>query len=94
MPDANRARINDALNEVCAAVGADGRTSAQLLQAADAAMYSAKRTGGHQVECLSGQHVSVSTAAAPAAGYKGQTRARPSSASNRWIFSIGTHMSI
>jgi diguanylate cyclase (GGDEF)-like protein len=29
---------------------ADGRTSAQLLQAADAAMYTAKRTGGRQVE--------------------------------------------
>jgi len=46
----------------------DGRTSAQLLQAADAAMYSAQRTGGHQVERSSGQHVSVSPAAAPAAG--------------------------
>jgi diguanylate cyclase (GGDEF)-like protein len=29
---------------------ADGRTSTQLLQAADAAMYSAKRSGGRQVE--------------------------------------------
>ncbi len=29
---------------------ADGRTSAQLLQAADAAMYAAKRTGGKQLE--------------------------------------------
>jgi len=47
---------------------ADGRTSAQLLQASDAAMYSAKRTGGHQVERSSGHHVSVSTAASPAAG--------------------------
>lgn len=45
----------------------DGRTSAQLLQASDAAMYSAKRTGGHQVERSSSHHVSVSTATAPAA---------------------------
>ena len=29
---------------------ADGRTSAQILQASDAAMYAAKRSGGHQVE--------------------------------------------
>ena len=28
----------------------DGRTSAQLLQAADTAMYVAKRAGGRQVE--------------------------------------------
>lgn len=46
----------------------DGRTSAQLLQASDAAMYAAKRTGGHQVERSSGPRVSVSTAAAPAPG--------------------------
>jgi len=28
----------------------DGRTSAQLLQASDSAMYAAKRAGGRQVE--------------------------------------------
>ncbi len=46
----------------------DGRTSAQLLQAADAAMYEAKRTGGHQVERSSAAPLSVEVAAAPAAG--------------------------
>jgi diguanylate cyclase (GGDEF)-like protein len=46
---------------------ADGRTSAQLLQASDAAMYAAKRTGGRQVERSSGQQRSVEVSAAPAA---------------------------
>jgi diguanylate cyclase (GGDEF)-like protein len=41
---------------------ADGRTSAQLLQAADAAMYSAKRTGTRQVERSSGGRVSLEVA--------------------------------
>lgn len=46
----------------------DGRTSAQLLQASDAAMYAAKRTGGHQVERSSGRLVAIEVAAATTAG--------------------------
>ncbi len=46
----------------------DGRTSAQLLQAADAAMYAAKRTGGRQVERSSSEKMTMEVAPAPAAG--------------------------
>jgi diguanylate cyclase (GGDEF)-like protein len=41
---------------------ADGRTSAQLLQAADAAMYAVKRTGGKQVERSSAPTLSLDAA--------------------------------
>ncbi len=49
-----------------AAYPTDGRTSAQLLQASDAAMYAAKRTGGHQVERSSGRLVAFEVGSAPA----------------------------
>jgi diguanylate cyclase (GGDEF)-like protein len=43
----------------------DGRTSAQLIQASDAAMYAAKRTGGRQVERSNKKHkLEVATAGA------------------------------
>jgi diguanylate cyclase (GGDEF)-like protein len=45
----------------------DGRTSAQLLQAADAAMYSAKRTGTRQVERSSPNLLSLDVASVRAA---------------------------
>jgi len=44
----------------------DGRTSAQILQASDAAMYAAKRSGGHQVERSSPIHIRPEVAAAAA----------------------------
>jgi len=53
MPDVDKTSLTETLDELCGAVGADpadGRTSAQLLQASDAAMYAAKRSVGHQVE--------------------------------------------
>jgi diguanylate cyclase (GGDEF)-like protein len=46
----------------------DGRTPAQLLQASDAAMYAAKRTGGRQVERPSSAKSALEVAPAPAAG--------------------------
>jgi diguanylate cyclase (GGDEF)-like protein len=45
----------------------DGRTSAQLLQAADTAMYNAKRGGGRQLE-RSGTPMTIDLVPAPAAG--------------------------
>jgi diguanylate cyclase (GGDEF)-like protein len=43
---------------------ADGRTSAQLLQAADAAMYSAKRSGGRGIERSSARRLIEATSSA------------------------------
>ena len=45
---------------------ADGRTSAQILQAADAAMYAAKRSGGTQIERLPPAQIHAGVAAAVA----------------------------
>jgi diguanylate cyclase (GGDEF)-like protein len=44
---------------------ADGRTSAQLLQSSDAAMYSAKRMGGRQIERSSSKPMQMEASAVP-----------------------------
>jgi len=46
----DRSRVSVGVSAGLAVYPADGRTSAQLLQSADAAMYTAKRGGGRQVE--------------------------------------------
>ncbi len=46
----DRSRVNVGVSAGLAVFPADGRTSAQLLAAADTAMYAAKRDGGRQVE--------------------------------------------
>src|SRR4051812_40124239 len=46
----DRSRVTVGVSAGLSVYPSDGRTSAQLLQAADAAMYAAKRDGGRQVE--------------------------------------------
>jgi diguanylate cyclase (GGDEF)-like protein len=46
----DRSRVTVGVSAGLSVYPSDGRTSAQLLQAADAAMYAAKREGGRQVE--------------------------------------------
>jgi diguanylate cyclase (GGDEF)-like protein len=46
----DRSRVTVGISAGLAVYPTDGRTSAQLLQASDSAMYAAKRAGGRQVE--------------------------------------------
>ncbi|MEX2546338.1 MAG: diguanylate cyclase [Chloroflexota bacterium] len=59
--------VNVGVSAGLAVYPTDGRTSAQLLQSSDAAMYAAKRTGGRQVERSSSIAMSIEVAAVPAA---------------------------
>ena len=55
----DKSRVNVGVSAGLAVYPADGRTSAQLLAAADSAMYTAKRDGGRQVERSRSMVVSI-----------------------------------